>query len=88
MAAAYNFTGTGEGIYTIEPSNLFTYVDAAGDLVDIRAANEFSEVDLSGVLSTSRLEKRVTFSGCSASQQTQIIAAANAANTLVSSTYS
>jgi len=76
LSKAYNLTNTGEGVYTIEPSNLFTYIDASGTPVNIHANNDASEVKVSGRLSVSRKEKRASFQGCSSSQQTQLNTAA------------
>jgi len=79
LSAAYNLTSTGEGVYTIEPSNHFTYIGASGTPVDIHANNDASEVKVSGNLFVSRKQKRASFVGCSASQQSQLnTAAANA----------
>ena len=55
MSAAYNFTRSGAGDYSIEPLNLFTYVDGDGALKDLYATVEgVAEVKLSGILAVSR----------------------------------
>ena len=79
MCAAYNFTRSGAGDYTIEPSNLFTYVD--GTPKNLYATiKDIVEVKLSGNLAVSRLlHKRTTFTNCSPISQSQLnIAASNA----------
>ena len=55
MSAAYNFTQSGVGDYSIEPSNLFTYVDTDGALKNLYATVEdVAKVRLSGILAISR----------------------------------
>ena len=81
MSAAYNFTQSGTGDYSIEPSNLFTYVDADGTPKSLYATVEdVAEVKLSGNLATPRVHnKRASFVSCSSTSQSQLsTAAANA----------
>ena len=80
VSTAYNFTGSGAGAYSIQPSTLFTFVGADGTLNDLDATVEHVEVDLSGTLAVSRtFDKRATFNGCSATQQSQINSATSGA---------
>jgi peptidyl-Lys metalloendopeptidase len=74
VSAAYDFTKPGAGDYTIEPSNLFTYVDADGTPKNIYATvDETAKVKLSGTLSFPRAHrKRATFNGCTPEQQLEI----------------
>ena len=83
VSAAYNFTGSGAGDYSIGPSTLFTYVDADGTVKDLDATiGDVVEVNLSGTLAVSRaLTKRASFNGCSSTQQTQLNSAAAGAQT-------
>jgi len=86
----YDFTETGEGVYTIEPSNLFTYIDTSDNLVNIYAKNDASEVNISGSLSVSRIQQRATlatFNNCTSSQQTQINTATTNGNTYAANAY-
>ena len=81
MSAAYNFTRSGAGDYSIEPLNLSTYVDGDGALKDLYATVEdVAEVKLSGILAVSRhvYNKRNSprFQGCSMSQESDLIGAA------------
>lgn len=81
VSTAYNFTRSGAGDYTIEPSNLFTYVDADSILKDLYATVEgVAEVTLSGNLAVPRSrDKRASFTGCSPENQSDLdIAASNA----------
>jgi peptidyl-Lys metalloendopeptidase len=90
LSAAYNLTSTGEGVYTIEPSNLFTYIDNSDNLVKIYAKNDASEVSVSGSLSVSRIKRRATFAtfnNCTSSEQTQVNTAATNGNTYAANAY-
>ena len=60
VSAAYNFTLSGAGNYSIKPSSLFTYIDVNGTLKDLHATVEdVAEVTLSGNLIVSRaLDRR------------------------------
>jgi len=81
VSAAYNFTRSGAGDYSIGPSTLFTYVDADGTTKDLDATVEgVAEVKLSGNLAVSRgHDKRADFNSCSSTQQTQLTDAADGA---------
>jgi peptidyl-Lys metalloendopeptidase len=74
----YDFTSCGVGNYKFEPSNLFHYVSSTGNLVEILADHQPTNLKLSGLLTTpvdsttGLLEKRASFLGCSSSQQTDI----------------
>jgi len=90
VPGAYNFTKSGSGDYSIEPSNLFTYVDADGTPKDLYATVEDAiEVKLSGNLAVSRPhDKRASFVSCSATRQSQINAAASSAQGLANNAHS
>ena len=89
VSSAYNFTLSGPGQYSIEPSNLFTYVDANGTLKDLRATVvDVAAVNLSGTLAISPVhDQRTGFIGCTAIRQSQINAAASGAQTYARSAY-
>ncbi|KAL4246974.1 secreted metalloproteinase M35 [Abortiporus biennis] len=84
LSAAYNFTSSGAGAYTVEANNLFHYVDpATNKAVPIYANAEVHSAKVAGQLAVARntLTKRATFTGCSSSQQSGLNAAAPAAQT-------
>ncbi|CAE6441427.1 unnamed protein product [Rhizoctonia solani] len=91
LAGTYNFTRCGEGSYDFSASNVFNYVDESGELKTIEAATNSHQFKIAGKLATtsrhasaSRTNKRaVSFTGCSADQQTQIKAAATASDAMV-----
>ena len=94
LAAAYDFNATGAGAYTIEPSKLFHYIDASGKVNEIYAdVTEAHTTSLTGNLVSSKvqarsgLQKRASFVGCSATQQSQINAATPAAVTYATNAY-
>jgi len=78
VSTVYDFTKSGSGDYTVEASNLFTYVDADGTPKDLYAnVQDVAEVKLSGNLAVSNLHvKRASFVGCSALRQSQLNTAA------------
>lgn len=88
--AAYNFTQSGAGNYSIEPSNLFTYVDADGTPKNFHADLEGTiEVNLSGTLAVSRVhDKRASFVSCSSTRKSQLNSAASSAQNYASKAYS
>ncbi|KAI9062953.1 peptidyl-Lys metalloendopeptidase [Trametes sanguinea] len=93
LSAAYNFTLPGAAKYTVEPANLFHYVDPeTNEPVEIRADSETHVAAVSGKLAVVRptptLTKRETYNGCSSSQKTGIQAAAPAAQTYVANALS
>lgn len=91
LSKAYNFTGSGAGKYSFSSSNKFHYVNADNAPVEIYADQpEALTASLSGKLAAPRptLVKRASYVGCSSSQQTQLVAAASAAQSYASSTYS
>ena len=91
VSAAYSFLQSGAGDYSIEPSNLFTCVDADGNPRDLYATVEaIAKIKLSGNLAVSRHThgKRATFSGCSAVQQKEIKVATKAAQKAAAKAYS
>jgi len=76
VSAAYNFTISGAGNYSIEPSSLFTYVDPDGTLKVLHATVEdIAEVRLSGNLIVSRAFDRRALRDCTFSQRVAIVAA-------------
>ena len=83
VSAAYNFTRSGAGDYSIEPSDLFTYVGADGTPRNLYATVEdVAGVKLSGNLAVSRAhDKRASYASCSLSQQAQLMTAADNAQT-------
>ncbi len=85
VANAYNFTGSGETSYTIAPSTLFYYIDAdTNELLTINAETvQKHTAKLSGTLAVVRreLDKRITYSGCSTSEESALVSAAAAAQT-------
>ncbi|KAH7341106.1 peptidyl-Lys metalloendopeptidase [Rhizoctonia solani] len=95
LAGVYNFTNTGAGDFKLDTvSNVFQYVDASGNLATIEASTESKKVGLTGNLVSTRglpkvevrsLGKRVSYVGCSSTQQSQIASAVTAANNYVSS---
>ena len=90
VSAAYDFTQSGPGYYSIEPSNLFTYLDADGTLKNLYATVEdVAEVGLSGTLAIPRVRsKRVPFINCSLDKQSTISTAAASAQAYASEAYS
>jgi peptidyl-Lys metalloendopeptidase len=90
LSAAYNFTQSGSGDYTVEPSNLFTYVDADGTPKELYATvDDVAQFKLSGNLAVSHdHDKRATFVSCSAARRTLINTAAASAQTYTNNAYS
>ena len=65
VSATYNFTLSGTGNYSIEPSSHFTYLDVNGTLKDLHATVEdIAEVRLSGNLIVSRAFDRRALRDC------------------------
>lgn len=86
MSPTYDFSGAGEGKYTVVARDLFHYVDSNSNLVPIQATSQGHSFSLSGKLaSTSRsaraLNKRARFVECTDSQQSTINNAAAQAQT-------
>jgi len=90
VSAAYNFTQSGAGDYSIEPSNLFTYIDSNGTVNDIYATvQDVAKFKLSGNLAVSRvLDKRVSYVSCTSTERTILHNAAASAQTYASKAYS
>ncbi|KAL1951282.1 hypothetical protein VTO73DRAFT_431 [Trametes versicolor] len=80
LSAAYNFTTSGASTYTVEPSNLFHFVDpTTSEPVEIRADAEAHVAAVSGRLAIARrsqFSKRETYVGCSTSQKSALTTAA------------
>jgi peptidyl-Lys metalloendopeptidase len=79
LSAAYNFNSTGATSYSVEPSTLFHYIDALGNVQQIYAhVTDAHTTSLAGNLVSSKLQarsrfrKRASFKGCSAAEQAQI----------------
>jgi peptidyl-Lys metalloendopeptidase len=89
VSAAYNFTRSGAGDYSIGPSNLFTYVGAGGTPKNLRATVEgIAAVKLSGNLAVSRVhDKRTLFPSCSATMQSKLKTAIVNAQSLAANAY-
>ncbi|KAK0503495.1 peptidyl-Lys metalloendopeptidase [Armillaria luteobubalina] len=91
LGAAYNFTGSGEGSYSIEPASLFYYVDPdTSELASINADTEKHTIQISGTLAVARrsnLDKRISYNGCNSTMQADIVSAAAAAQTYANSSY-
>ncbi|KAG9118927.1 hypothetical protein FRC07_006296 [Ceratobasidium sp. 392] len=89
LAGVYNFTRAGEGSYNFGAANIFNYVDASGALKTIEATTSTHQFKIAGKLATGNghtpaLSRRaVTYTGCTATQKTQVSAAATASNTYV-----
>ena len=77
VSAAYDFTHSGAGGYSIKPSNLFTYVDAGGTLKNLYAdIEDVAGVKLSGNLAVPRgvYDKRegIRFQNCTPDEESVI----------------
>ncbi|CCO36790.1 deuterolysin M35 metalloprotease [Rhizoctonia solani AG-1 IB] len=91
LAGSYNFTRCGEGSYNFSTLNLFNYVDESGELKTIEASTNSHQFKIAGKLATSNrhsaasaVKKRaVTFTSCSADQQSQLKAAATASDAMI-----
>ncbi|OBZ68536.1 Peptidyl-Lys metalloendopeptidase [Grifola frondosa] len=88
LSAAYNFTTSGAGTYTIEALNVFNYIDPETNApVEIWADAEAHTAAVSGKLAivraTSTLTRRATYNGCSSSEQSGLVTAASAAQSYV-----
>ncbi|CAE6488800.1 unnamed protein product [Rhizoctonia solani] len=89
LAGVYNFTQSGEGAYSFGATNVFNYVDEAGELKAIEASSNSHQFKLAGKLAvphgyTNSISKRaVTYTGCTSTQQSQIATAASSSNTYV-----
>ncbi|KDQ08334.1 hypothetical protein BOTBODRAFT_38025 [Botryobasidium botryosum FD-172 SS1] len=89
LAKAYDFSRAGRGNYTIDAfDNLFTHVDASGNLVSIRATTNptrlvitLSEKHYAGshTSPSHRLTRRAQFLNCTDEQQDRIMSALNPA---------
>ncbi|EIN05799.1 peptidyl-Lys metalloendopeptidase [Punctularia strigosozonata HHB-11173 SS5] len=93
LSAAYNFTSSGSSTYSIEPSNLFHYVDpetkqAVALYADVERAHVAA---VSGKLAVARpiptLTKRESFVGCSSSEKSEVSSAATAAQSYAKGAY-
>ncbi|KAG8724812.1 hypothetical protein FRC09_013773 [Ceratobasidium sp. 395] len=82
LAGVYNFTLPGEGLYNFGAANVFTYADASGALRTIEASTTSNQFSIAGKLADGSdhapaLSRRdVTYTGCSPTQQSQILEAA------------
>ena len=89
MTKAYDFTKSGTGEYSVEPSNLFTIVDAGGAPKDVYATvGKSTKVKLSGDLPAPRVhDRRATFHSCSSEEQSQLETAAKGAHAYANGAY-
>jgi peptidyl-Lys metalloendopeptidase len=94
LAGVYDFKSSGAGTYHFAARTTFDTVSEAGEISTIEANTHFHTASLTGQLTPARQlghsahEKRVSFNGCSASQQTGVTAGANQANSYIQSTTS
>ncbi|KAG8794180.1 hypothetical protein FRC12_000279 [Ceratobasidium sp. 428] len=94
LAGVYNFTRSGASEYVFSADNTFQYVDASGKLATVAADTQSHKLNVAGKLASLKgvpdhsqhgiTRRAVSFNGCSATQQSQIITAANSANSYVS----
>ena len=90
VSSAYDFTHSGAGDYSFEPSNLFAYIDGDGTPKELPATVEgIAKVNLSGDLAVSppAAEKPPTFANCTKTQQAKLRAAGEAAHPLIVEAY-
>ncbi|GLB42303.1 putative to MEROPS metallopeptidase family M35 [Lyophyllum shimeji] len=87
LSEAYNFSKSGEGVYSVEANNLFYIVDPSNKAVPLYATTEAHHAKLTGKLAVVRAPqvKRATFNGCSSTQQSQLNTAASSAQSYASS---
>ncbi|KAG8740765.1 hypothetical protein FRC10_003923 [Ceratobasidium sp. 414] len=88
LAGVYNFTQSGEGLYTFGASNIFDYVDSSGSLGTISAVSNPHEFQIAGRLAAPntalpKLSKRNDYKGCDSKQLADIEAAASESNIYV-----
>ena len=90
MAAAYNFTLSGEDAYTFDASKSLFHLADEGSIVPIEAETEAHTAKLAGKLAAPRatLTKRASYNGCSSSRQTSLVSAASAAQSYAASALS
>ena len=80
VSAAHDFSRAGTGNYSVDPSNLFAYIDSDGTPKDMYATVEgIAKVKLSGDLAISRDvhdKREIIYSGCSDKEKETIHEAA------------
>ncbi|KAH8824093.1 peptidyl-Lys metalloendopeptidase [Flagelloscypha sp. PMI_526] len=84
LSKAYNFTLSGEKTYTINAKPTFLIVDEANKATEITAKTKSHSARISGTLAVARrsnLAKRISYNGCSSSQQSALVTAAASAQT-------
>lgn len=84
MTNTYDFTSSGEGVYTFATSDTLHYVEESSTASIVVETVTPHSVSLSGTLSLAResvprIDKRASFVGCDATQQAAITVAAAAA---------
>ncbi|KAF7763478.1 hypothetical protein Agabi119p4_8015 [Agaricus bisporus var. burnettii] len=86
LSEAYSFNEVNEGSYAIKARNLFYLVDDSAKVTPIHATTEAHTARLSGNLSTTRptIQKRASYVGCTASEQSILVSAASAAQNYAS----
>jgi peptidyl-Lys metalloendopeptidase len=78
VGSFYDFGSSGAGDYNFEPFNRFQHVSPSGELTEILADHQPTNLKIGGLLSkpvdttTGLHQKRATFTGCSSEQQTGI----------------
>ncbi|KAK0503494.1 peptidyl-Lys metalloendopeptidase [Armillaria luteobubalina] len=91
LGAAYNFTGSGEASYSIEPSGLFYYVDPdTSEVVDINADTQKHTTKITGTLAVahySNFDESTSYNNCTSSRQADIVSAGAAAQTYAKNSY-
>ncbi|KAI0347608.1 peptidyl-Lys metalloendopeptidase [Trametopsis cervina] len=91
LSTAFNFTSTGQGSYSFAAKNQFFYVDPeTNSPVEFFADHpQAHTAAISGKLAVARptVSKRATYTGCSSSQQSQLVSAASAAQSYAAAAY-
>lgn len=78
VAQAYNFSSSGEGSYTVEPSHMLTYIGDSGTPLDFLAPAQTTTLTVTTIAAVStpsrrlHLDERASFDGCTPSQRTLI----------------
>lgn len=78
VTKAYNFTSSGEGIYTVKPSTSFFYVDGSGAPLEVHAPAQEAQITLTGNPALRRsvdatLDRRALFPNCVPTRQNALI---------------
>lgn len=86
VAQAYDFTASGAASYDILARNTFYIVNSDSTISTLVAKADSHSANISGKLVVARptLVKRATFNGCTLSQKSELLIAAEAAHTYAS----